>query len=348
MVESKKSGAKNSGTENSAGEKSTSGAAAPHEHIPVMTAEVVAALNPSPGKVYIDATFGAGGYSRAIAQAAACRVFGLDRDPSAVALGREMAKSCDGRLTVIEGRFGDMVGLLAANGIAKADGVAFDLGVSSFQIDQPERGFSFAQDGALDMRMGPGGDTAADLVNRLEEKELAQLIFEFGEERRARAIARAIVRARAQAPIQRTGELAKIVSGVVRREPGLHPATRTFQALRIRVNDELGELSRGLAAAEQLLVAGGRLAVVSFHSLEDRMVKRFVDRRSGKTAGTSRHLPAPPAPRAPTFRWLSAGAKRPGQSEIEANPRARSAKLRAAERTDAPAWPADAELARAA
>jgi 16S rRNA (cytosine1402-N4)-methyltransferase len=317
-------------------------------HIPVMAAEVVAALNPSPGKVYIDATFGAGGYSRAIMQAAACWVFGLDRDSGAIALGREMAKSCNGRLTVIEGRFGDMVALLAANGITKADGVALDLGVSSMQIDQSERGFSFARDGVLDMRMGPSGDTAADLVNRLEEKELAQLIFEFGEERRARAVARAIVRARSAAPIERTGELAKIVASVVRREPGLHPATRTFQALRIRVNDELGELSRGLHAAEQLLVAGGRLAVVSFHSLEDRMVKRFIDRRSGKTAGTSRHLPAPPAPRAPSFRWLISGAKRASAGEIEANPRARSAKLRAAERLDAPAWPADAELARAA
>lgn len=310
-------------------------------HVPVMVREVLAALNPTAGAVYIDGTFGAGGYARAILSAQACWVIGIDRDANAVAAGKDMARAHGGKLTVIEGHFGDMVRILAEQGVAKADGVVLDLGVSSMQIDDPERGFSFAADGPLDMRMGGGGETAADLVNRLDEKELANVIFEFGEERRARAVARAIVAARATTPIRRTGELADIVARVVRREPGLHPATRTFQALRIYVNDELGELARGLCAAEQILAAGGRLVVVSFHSLEDRLVKRFLHLRSGKTAGGSRHQPAQEAARAASFRLLFAGAKRPQDDEIRGNSRARSARLRAAERTAAAAWPAD-------
>jgi 16S rRNA (cytosine1402-N4)-methyltransferase len=308
-------------------------------HLPVLLAEIVDALAPRDGATYVDGTFGAGGYSRALLAAARCRVFSIDRDPAAIERGAALADEFPDRLTVAEGRFGDMTALLDAAGLATVAGVALDLGVSSPQLDEPARGFSFRAEGPLDMRMGRDGKTAADLVNELPEAELARLIFELGEERFSRRVARAIVTARAKAPIRTTIELAAIVRGALPpAKGGIDPATRTFQALRIAVNDELGELDRGLAAAEQVLEPGGRLAVVSFHSLEDRRVKEFLRRRSDAAPRASRHAPAAPAPRAPSFRLLTRRAVQPGEVELHRNPRARSARLRAAERTPAPAW----------
>ncbi|MBM3951949.1 MAG: 16S rRNA (cytosine(1402)-N(4))-methyltransferase RsmH [Rhodospirillales bacterium] len=313
-------------------------------HVPVMLAEVIGALAPKRDSIYVDATFGGGGYATAILEAApGARVVGIDRDPAALAAGEALARRFGGRLVLVAGRFGDMVELLRAAGIARVDGIAFDLGVSSRHLDDPARGFSFRADGPLDMRMegaGSGEASAADAVNRLSESELADILRRYGEERLASRVARAIVEARSRAPIARTGELADIVRRVVpRARDGIDPATRTFQALRIHVNDELGEIARGLAAAEILLAAGGRLAVVAFHSLEDRVVKTFLMERAGRAPAPSRHRPDPPGPaRPPTFRLLGA-AKRPAEVEIATNPRARSARLRAAERTEAPAWP---------
>ena len=307
-------------------------------HIPVLMAEMLGAIAPRDGAVYIDGTFGGGSYSRALLAAARCKVCGIDRDPRAIAAGASLAAQHPGRLELFNGRFGDMERLLAARGVTQVDGVALDIGVSSPQIDEPARGFSFRYDGPLDMRMGDDGPTAADVVNGADEATLADIIERYGEERFARRIARAIVAARAAGPITRTAQLAEIIRGVVRRTAdGIDPATRTFQALRIYVNDEIGELQRGLAAAERLLAPGGRLAVVSFHSLEDREVKSFLRRRSGD-AGVSRHLPTPGKQRAPSFALLTRRAVRPGEAEIATNPRARSARLRAAERTAAPAW----------
>ena len=302
-------------------------------HLPVMLDEVVEYLAPVDGGVYVDGTFGAGGYSRAVLAAAACSVWAIDRDPAAVARGADVAAACAGRLTVLLGCFGDMLGLLERAGVTAVDGVMLDLGVSSMQIDNPERGFSFRQDGPLDMRMGSDGETAADVVNRLPERELADLIHQFGEERASRRIARAIVEYRAHTPITTTGQLAEIVRRVVRRaNDGIDPATRTFQALRIHVNDELGEIERGLAAAERLLKPEGRLVVVSFHSLEDARVKAFLRDRAGEGPRPHRHMPAAPAAAAPVFRALTRRPLRPRPEEISANPRARSARLRAAVR----------------
>lgn len=307
-------------------------------HVPVMLAEVLTALSPRDGALYVDGTFGLGGYTRALLEAAQCKVCGIDRDPQAIAAGAVLAAQHPGRLELINGRFGDMERLLTARGVTHVDGVALDIGVSSPQIDEPARGFSFRHDGPLDMRMGTDGPTAADVVNTADEAALADIIERYGEERFARRIARAIVAARTQQPITRTAQLADIVRSVVRRTgDGIDPATRTFQALRIYVNDEIGELQRGLVAAERLLVPGGRLAVVSFHSLEDREVKSFLKRRSGAEDGVSRHLPVQANRRAPSFKLLTRRAVRPGESESETNPRARSARLRAAERTAAPA-----------
>ncbi len=313
-------------------------------HVPVMLQEVVAALGPRDGGIYVDGTFGAGGYSRALLESAQCTVWGIDRDPAAIEAGAALQADYPSRLKLIEGRFGEMDRLLAAHGVGKVQGVAFDLGVSSLQLDDAARGFSFRFDGPLDMRMGRGGMSAAEAVNSLSEDELATIISKFGEERFARRVARAIVTARAARPITRTLELAEIVRGAVRgKHDGIDPATRTFQALRIYVNDELGEIERGLEAAERLLAAGGRLAVVSFHSLEDRPVKRFLAARSRAEAQASRHSPAQAIKKsapASTFRLLSRRALRPSASETQANPRARSARLRTAERTAAPAWEA--------
>ena len=310
-------------------------------HHPVLLSEVLAALTPADGETLIDATFGRGGYTRAILDAADCRVVGVDRDPAAIAAGAPLRGRYGDRLTLVEGRFGRLDDIAGRLGVSPVDAIAFDLGVSSPQIDTPERGFSFRNDGPLDMRMGSDGPTAADLVNALPEDDLATTLRDLGEERMARRIARAIIGARKQAPIARTGELAEIVRRVVpKARDGIDPATRTFQALRIRVNDELGELDRGLQAAERALGPGGRLAVVAFHSLEDRRVKRFLTERTGAGGkAVSRHLPMHPVQQpAPTCRLISRRPVRPGDTETAANPRARSARLRAAIRTEAPAW----------
>jgi 16S rRNA (cytosine1402-N4)-methyltransferase len=309
-------------------------------HAPVLLDAVLAILTPREGAVYVDATFGTGGYSIALLAVARCRIFGIDRDPEAARRGRVLAEHYGGRLTIIEGRFAEMAGLIAPFAPGPIAGIVLDLGVSSAQLDTPERGFSFRYDGPLDMRMSPEGPSAADLVATLSEAELARLIRDFGEERLARRVARAIKAAQRHRPLRRTFELAEIVRSVVpKSEPGQDPATRTFQALRIAVNDELGELDRGLVAAEQLLMPGGRLAVVSFHSLEDRRVKQFIRQRSGWAPRASRHAPGAVAAPAASFEALRRGAVRPDAGEIARNPRARSARLRAAQRTAASAWP---------
>lgn len=311
-------------------------------HLPVLVREAVATLNPRAGAIFVDGTFGAGGYAQALIDAADCVVWGIDRDPAAITRGAALTAAAGGRLHLIHGRFGAMRDLLHDHGVTAVDGIVLDLGVSSPQLDDAARGFSFMRDGPLDMRMEASGQSAADVVNGLSEQELADIIFVLGEERFARRIARAIVAARTERPIRTTSELAAIVAGVVRpqrRRPGaaqINPATRTFQALRIHVNDELGELDRGLAAAELLLRSGGRLAVVSFHSLEDRRVKLFLRARGGGGGGEgSRHRPAMPR-RPATFQLLHRRSVTPGAAEVAANPRARSARLRGAERTDAP------------
>ncbi|HEY4407937.1 MAG TPA: 16S rRNA (cytosine(1402)-N(4))-methyltransferase RsmH [Xanthobacteraceae bacterium] len=303
-------------------------------HIPVLVHPVVAFLAPHDGGIYVDATFGAGGYTGAILAAADTRVLAIDRDAGAVARGADRVRAAGGRLTLVQERFSNLEQVVQAHGHAQVDGVVCDLGVSSMQIDEAERGFSFRHDGPLDMRMGNTGPTAADLIAAASERDLAFIIKSLGEERHARAIARAIVAARGVAPIRTTLELVAVIERVVWPRPGaIHPATRTFQALRIFLNEELDELAAALAAAEAVLKPGGRLAVVSFHSLEDRIVKTFLVER-GRQAGSSRHLPETVRP-APTFRLLTGRPVTPEESEIAANPRARSAKLRAAERTPA-------------
>ena len=299
-------------------------------HLPVMCAEVVSWLDPRPGGRYLDGTFGGGGYAEAILARATCTLFAIDRDPDAIARGAALAARHPGALCLIEGNFGDMVALLERQGVRSLDGVVLDLGVSSFQLDQAERGFSFRNDGPLDMRMGRSGPTAADLVNTMAEDELADVLFSLGDERRSRRVASAIVAARRETPIATTGQLAAIVRRVVPgSRDGIDPATRSFQALRIRVNDELGEIERGLAAAASLLGEGGRLVVVSFHSLEDRIVKRFMLDAAGQAPLPSRHVPAGAARAAAGFSLLTRRAERPTEAEMLRNPRARSAKLRA-------------------
>jgi len=312
----------------------------PARHIPVMLSEVLHALKPKSGAIIVDGTFGAGGYSKAILEAAECEVIAIDRDPEAVAAGRALAAKFPGRLKLVAGRFGAMDEIVNRQGIEAVDGVALDLGVSSMQLDEPERGFSFMKEGPLDMRMGKEGPSASDIVNELSAGELAEIIGKLGDEGRSRAIAKAIVARRAEAPIETTKELSDIVARVLgrKRDEAKHPATRTFQALRLYLNDELDELARGLSAAERLLKAGGRLVVVTFHSLEDRIAKRFFASRSTPAPRGSRHLPeTSDAAFAPSFRLLNQHPIEPNQSEIRRNPRARSARLRAAERTAAPA-----------
>ncbi|HEY2249168.1 MAG TPA: 16S rRNA (cytosine(1402)-N(4))-methyltransferase RsmH [Bradyrhizobium sp.] len=305
-------------------------------HVPVLGREAVEMLAPRAGGTYVDATFGAGSYSRAILGIGGTRVIGIDRDRTAIAGGFELVDSSEGRLTLVEDRFSNLAEICVAEGAAAVDGVVMDVGVSSMQLDEAGRGFSFRLDGPLDMRMGQVGPSAADVVAKASEGELADIIFLFGEERRARAVARAIAAARKETPITTTRALADIVARVVRTKPGdIHPATRTFQGLRIFVNEELDELQTALEAAERVLKPGGRLAVVSFHSLEDRIAKNFLGER-GKAAGGSRHLPEVKQA-VPSFRLLTRKPVTPSEEEAIANPRARSAKLRAAERTDAPA-----------
>jgi 16S rRNA (cytosine1402-N4)-methyltransferase len=311
---------------------STPAVGGPAGHVPVLARHAVGWLGVRGDGLYIDATFGGGGYTRAILETPGARVIGIDRDQSAIAQGTDLVESAQGRLELVEDCFSNLESI--AGGAAGVDGIVFDLGVSSMQIDQAARGFSFRLDGPLDMRMGGDGPSAADIIARAGERDLATIIATLGEEHHARAVARAIVRARDTQAIETTRALASIVARVIHvRDGAIHPATRTFQALRIFVNDELGELARGLGAAELALKPSGRLVVVAFHSLEDRIVKTFLNERSRTPAG-SRHRPdivAPP----PTFQVLTRRPETPDETEIADNPRARSAKLRAAERTDA-------------
>ena len=307
-------------------------------HLPVLVDEVVQALAIARGETLVDGTFGAGGYTRAMLAAGAERVIGFDRDPDAIAAGPSLVPDAieAGRLTLVEERFSQMDRVLAERGIGLVDGIALDIGVSSMQLDRADRGFSFQADGPLDMRMSKSGLTAAEFLNQADEAEIARILKDYGEEPRARAVARAIAAAR---PIERTTELAAIVRRAAGFRPGQRtdPATRTFQAIRIHLNAELDELEDGLAAAERALKPGGRLAVVTFHSLEDRIVKRFLRTRSGGTPAGSRHRPVLIDPDQPTFERVAKPVT-PSEREIAANPRARSARLRSAVRTSAPAW----------
>lgn len=302
-------------------------------HIPVLLDEVIAAIAPRPGMTIVDATFGAGGYTAALLEAGA-HVHAFDRDPDAIAAGQAMVAACDGRLALHPARFSAMQAELAAIAVPRVDAVVMDIGVSSMQLDQGQRGFAFMHDGLLDMRMSQDGESAADFLNTAEEEAIAGVIYRYGEERQSRRVARAIIAAR---PLSTTGELARVVRRALGHKPHdkKDPATRTFQAVRIHVNDELAELEAGLAAAEALLTPGGVLAVVSFHSLEDRMVKHFLRERSGAGRAISRHLPGEMPGPAPTFAQVSK-AIRPTEAEIDRNPRARSSTLRHAIRTGAP------------
>jgi 16S rRNA (cytosine1402-N4)-methyltransferase len=303
-------------------------------HVPVLVNEVVAALAIREGDTAVDGTFGAGGYTRALLGVGAGRVIGFDRDPDAIEAGRSLVP--DPRLTLVNERFSQMDRVLAEHGISAVDAIALDIGVSSMQLDHVERGFSFQADGPLDMRMSKSGLTAAEFLNSADESEIARVLKDYGEEPRARAVARAIVAAR---PVERTAELAAIVRRAAGFRPGQKsdPATRTFQAIRIHLNAELDELEEGLEAAERALRPGGRLAVVTFHSLEDRIVKRFFRERSGGTPAGSRHRPVQTDPRLPTFERVAKPVS-PTERELAGNPRARSARLRSAVRTSAPAW----------
>ena len=300
-------------------------------HQAVMAKEVCDFLGLKPQGVYVDGTFGRGGTTSAILAKDATKVWAIDRDPEAIRAGEKIKKDSGGRLTLLAGRFSQMDRLLAEEGVGRVDGVTLDLGVSSPQLDESERGFSFRKDGPLDMRMEASGPSAADAVNNLSESELADIFFGLGEERHARKVAKAILHARSLRPITRTVQLAEIIRSVVPPTPGgIDSATRSFQALRIYVNNELGELQGGIAAALRILKRGGRLVIISFHSLEDRIVKNAF-KAGGSPASTSRHMPVPANQSLPVLRILTAKPVTPGAEEIARNPRAASAKLRAAE-----------------
>ena len=313
-----------------------------YEHIPVLCDEAICQLNIRNGGRYVDGTFGKGGYAARILEEASCQLFAIDRDPMAFAEAMNLSERYGERFIPMQGCFGEMDSLLAEQGIAKVDAIVLDLGVSSLQLDDPSRGFSFRFDGPLDMRMGQDGPTAGDIVNSMAESDLADLIYTLGEERYSRRVSKAIVEARVNQPISSTNALAKIIREVVPYKKfgqGIDPATKTFQALRIYVNDELGELDRGLKAAERLLNTGGRLVIVAFHSLEDRRVKKFFNERQGKTTGRSRYLPPGKDDyKRPSFSVITKRPVRPSAAELKQNPRARSARLRVAERTSAAPW----------
>lgn len=317
---------------------------APSGHLPVMLAEVLETLAPADGEVIADGTFGGGGYARAILKAANCSVLGIDRDLDAIMRAEALAAEFP-RLVPLLGRFGDLDALAEQAGHPRLDGVVLDIGVSSFQIDEAGRGFSFMKDGPLDMRMGASGPSAADVVNQMAERDLANIFFRLGEERNARRIARSIVERRVSQPFSTTADLAALVETAVggRRGARVHPATQTFQAIRMYVNDELGELARGLKAAEAVLKPGGRLVVVTFHSLEDRLVKQWMRERSGGVPAGSRHVPLLAKPRPASFEQITNKALQPSEKEVETNPRARSARLRAVRRTDAAAFASPAD-----
>ena len=317
-------------------------------HIPVLLAHIIEALQPADGETFLDMTYGAGGYSRAILEAADCRVVAFDRDPMVIAAAAHMREEFGERLELLAEPFGNLLAKTQEGDfIGSFDGAVFDLGVSSMQLDTPERGFSFQSDGPLDMRMSasPGspasGTSAADVVNTYAEEDIADILYKLGEERRSRAIAKAICARRTEKPFSRTLELAELVRKVLgRTPPGKHPATRTFQALRMYANDELGQLLEGLAGAERALRPGGRLVVVTFHSIEDRIVKRFISSRCGKSQGVSRHMPASiESIRPPSFQIINSRSLTSSKAELEANPRARSARMRAAVRTAEDPWP---------
>lgn len=320
-------------------------AGGPAHHIPVLLDEVVSALCVMEGGVYLDGTFGAGGYTRAIL-ALGGQVIALDRDPQAIVAGENLVAASGGRLRLVEGRFGELDSIARGLGAVRLDGVVLDIGVSSMQLDEAARGFSLRHDAPLDMRMEKKGRTAADILANDDEETIANILFHYGEERASRRIARAIVADRSTTPYVSTLQLAEMIARVAPAKPGelTHPATRSFQALRIAVNDELGELARGLFAAEAMLAPRGRLVVVTFHSLEDRIVKQFFARRSGRGHARSRLLPGEPAPAVPTFIVEPGQPIGAGDSERLQNPRSRSAKLRFGERSDAPPLGADVEL----
>jgi len=309
-------------------------------HTPVMLDQVLASLCPQDHEVYVDGTFGGGGYTRAVLQAANCTVYGIDRDLDAIERGEALA-SQNSRFTPVLGRFGQLDRLLGHADVQSVDGIMLDIGVSSYQLDQAERGFSFMRDGPLDMRMGQTGPSAADIVNHMPEAELARLIYILGDEKQSRRIARALSARRSQRPFTHTLDLADFIGEAIggRRGRKTHPATRTFQALRIFINDELGELARGLVAAEKVLKPDGRLIIVTFHSLEDRLVKRFLRERCGRESKGSRYRPLAEPEYEPSFELIHNKALTPSEEEISGNPRARSAHLRAARRCAAPAWP---------
>ena len=314
-------------------------------HIPVMLDHVVSHLAPEAGQVFLDGTFGGGGYTRRILSEAECTVLGVDRDPDAAKRAEAVSADFPERFKLLAGTFGNLDTLAKEAGYPELDGIVLDLGVSSFQLDEADRGFSFMRDGPLDMRMSRSGVSAADVVNNADERDLADIIFQLGEERDSRRIARKIVEERKSSPFETTLRLADTIEAAVggRRGKRTHPATKAFQALRMFVNDELGELARALVAAEAMLKTGGRLVVVTFHSLEDRMVKAFLSERSGKQEGGSRFMPVAesgaPAPSFESVRKISA----PDTDEVAANARARSSRLRSAIRTDAPAWDVEVE-----